>query len=79
MNCIVSDIDSYENQIHQFFYNQEIGRLLKHSNIDNEKGIPPAPCMVLAVGRPAIFMAVLIRLFSLAAASSSRRWSRKER
>ena len=37
----VSDIASCENQIHQFFYKQKISRLLKHSNIRNQKGISP--------------------------------------
>lgn len=41
MNQIVSDIVSCENEIHQFFRNQKIGSLLKHSNINKEKGISP--------------------------------------
>jgi hypothetical protein len=41
MSSIVSDIISYENQIHQFFLNQKIGSLLKRSNMDKEKGVSP--------------------------------------
>jgi len=41
MSQIVTDNVSCENQIHQFFQNQRIGRLLKRSNIDKEKGISP--------------------------------------
>jgi hypothetical protein len=41
MGHIISDIVPCENQIHQFFKNQKIGSLLKRSNIDKEKGVPP--------------------------------------
>jgi hypothetical protein len=41
MSSIVSDIISYENQIHQFFLNQKIGSLLKRSNMNKEKGVSP--------------------------------------
>ena len=41
MEQIVSNIVSCENEIHQFFRNQKIGRLLKNSNITKEKGISP--------------------------------------
>ncbi|OPY79419.1 MAG: hypothetical protein A4E70_02154 [Syntrophus sp. PtaU1.Bin005] len=41
MGQIVTDNVSFENQIHQFFQNQRIGKLLKHSNISKEKGISP--------------------------------------
>jgi hypothetical protein len=41
MSQIVPEIDSCENEIHQFFLNQKIGSLLKRSNIDKEKGISP--------------------------------------
>jgi len=41
MSRIVTEIASYENQIHQFFLNQKIGSLLKRSNINKEKGISP--------------------------------------
>jgi len=41
MSPIVSDIISYENQIHQFFLNQKIGSLLKRSNMNKEKGVSP--------------------------------------
>jgi len=41
MSKIVSDIVSCENQIHQFFYKQKIGCLLKRSNSNKEKGISP--------------------------------------
>jgi len=33
MGQIVTDNVSFENQIHQFFQNQRIGKLLKRSNI----------------------------------------------
>ncbi|NLX26942.1 MAG: transposase [Lentisphaerae bacterium] len=41
MGQIVADKVSFENQIHQFFKNQRIGKLLKHSNMSKEKGISP--------------------------------------
>jgi len=41
MGRIVTDNVCYENQIHQFFQNYKIRNLLKHSNIDKEKGISP--------------------------------------
>ncbi len=41
MGQIVTDNVSFENQIHQFFQNQRIGKLLKRSNISREKGISP--------------------------------------
>lgn len=49
MSQIVSDIVSYENQIHQFFLNQKIGSLLKRSNIDKEKGISPVSVLRVLV------------------------------
>ncbi len=39
MSQHISDIDYCENQIHQFYLNQNIGSLLKRSNISKEKGI----------------------------------------
>jgi len=41
MSRIVTDNVSCENQIHQFFQSQRIGRLLKRSNIDKEREISP--------------------------------------
>jgi len=41
MERIVSDIVSCENQIHQFFLNQNIGSLLKRSNCEKQKGVSP--------------------------------------
>jgi hypothetical protein len=41
MNQTISEIVSCENQIHQFFFNQKIGSLLKRSNISKEKGVSP--------------------------------------
>ena len=41
MNQIIPEIDSCENQIHQFFLNQKIGSLLTRSNSNKEKGISP--------------------------------------
>ena len=41
MSQIASDIVYCENQIHQFFQNQKIGRLLKRSSINKEKEISP--------------------------------------
>lgn len=35
----ISDIDSCENQIHQFFHKKKIGSLLKKSNIKQSKGV----------------------------------------
>jgi len=37
INRIVSDIVLCENQIHQFFQDQKIGNLLKHSNIHGRR------------------------------------------
>jgi DDE superfamily endonuclease len=50
MSQIVSDIVDCENQIHQFFQNQNIGRLLKRSNIDKEKGVSPVAVFRLLFG-----------------------------
>jgi hypothetical protein len=41
MSRTVPEIVCCENQIHQFFLNQNIGSLLRRSNIDKEKGISP--------------------------------------
>ena len=41
MSQTISEIVYCENQIHQFFQNQKIGRLLKRSNIDKQKGVSP--------------------------------------
>ncbi len=49
MSRIVSDIVYCENQIHQFFLNQNIGSLLKRSNIDKEKGVSPVAVFRLLV------------------------------
>jgi len=42
MSRIVTNNVSCKNQIYPLFQNQRIGRRLKHSNIDREKGMSPA-------------------------------------
>jgi hypothetical protein len=39
MNQIVAGIAAVENQIHSFFHNQNLGQLLRKSNIRKEKGL----------------------------------------